>query len=51
MTTHTSHTAPTEYVEANGVRFAYRRLGPSGVPGLFLQHYTGKIDQWDPVCR
>src|ERR1700736_2841939 len=50
VTTHTSQTAPTQYVEANGVRFAYRRLGPTnGVPVLFLQHYTGTIDQWDPV--
>jgi pimeloyl-ACP methyl ester carboxylesterase len=50
MTTYTALTAPTQYVEADGVRFAYRRLGPTrGVPVLFLQHYTGTIDQWDPV--
>jgi hypothetical protein len=30
MTTYTALTAPTQYVEANGVRFAYRRLGPTG---------------------
>jgi pimeloyl-ACP methyl ester carboxylesterase len=50
MTVDTSQTVPTQYVEANGVRLAYRRFGPTrGVPILFLQHYTGTIDQWDPV--
>jgi NAD(P)-dependent dehydrogenase (short-subunit alcohol dehydrogenase family) len=33
MTTHTHQTAPTQFVEANGIRFAYRRFGkPAGVP-------------------
>ena len=27
MTQHTHQTAPTQYVEANGIRFAYRRFG------------------------
>ncbi len=43
-------TAPTEYVEATGVRFAYRRLGKSkGTPLIFLQHFTGTMDSWDPA--
>lgn len=50
MTTHTHHTAPTQYVEANGIRFAYRRFGKaSGVPIVFNQHYTGTMDYWDPA--
>ena len=27
MTSHTHQTAPTQFVEANGIRFAYRRFG------------------------
>jgi hypothetical protein len=33
MTTHTAVTAPTQFVEAKGIRFAYRRFGrKAGVP-------------------
>jgi pimeloyl-ACP methyl ester carboxylesterase len=43
-------TAPTLYVEVNGIRFAYRRFGKeSGVPLLFLQHFRGGMDHWDPA--
>src|ERR1700720_308280 len=49
-THHTHHTAPTQFVEANGIRFAYRRFGKaSGVPIVFNQHYTGTMDYWDPA--
>ena len=49
MTT-THQTAPTQFVEANGIRFAYRRFGKAGgVPIVFNQHYTGTMDYWDPV--
>lgn len=42
--------APTRYVEGGGIRFAYRRLGPStGTPLLLLQHFSGNIDAWDPA--
>jgi hypothetical protein len=35
----THQTAPTQYVEANGIRFAYRRFGkPNGVPLVLNQH-------------
>jgi pimeloyl-ACP methyl ester carboxylesterase len=48
--THTHQTAPTQFAEANGIRFAYRRFGkPNGVPLVFNQHYTGTIDHWDPA--
>jgi pimeloyl-ACP methyl ester carboxylesterase len=47
---HTHQTAPTQYVEANGIRFAYRRFGKSGgVPLVFNQHFTGAMDHWDPA--
>src|SRR3954464_11183948 len=47
---HTHQTAPTQFVETNGIRFAYRRFGKaSGVPIVFNQHYTGTMDYWDPA--
>ena len=50
MTTYTHQTAPTQFVEANGIRFAYRRFGnPRGVPLVFSVHYTGTMDYWDPA--
>lgn len=43
-------TATTKFVEANGVKFSYRTLGPkSGTPLVFLQHFTGNMDAWDPA--
>jgi pimeloyl-ACP methyl ester carboxylesterase len=48
--THTHQTAPTQFVEASGIRFAYRRFGNSGgVPLVFNQHFTGTMDHWDPA--
>ena len=47
---HTHRTAPTQFVEANGTRYAYRRFGkPDGVPLVFNQHFTGTMDHWDPA--
>jgi pimeloyl-ACP methyl ester carboxylesterase len=47
---HTHQTAPTQFVEANGTRYAYRRFGkPGGVPLAFNQHFTGTMDHWDPA--
>jgi len=46
---HTHHTAPTQYIEAAGIRFAYRRFGKKGtVPLLFNVHFLGTMDHWDP---
>ena len=46
----THQTAPTQFVEANGIRFAYRRFGKTGgVPVVFNQHFRGTIDYWDPA--
>lgn len=52
--THTparSHrTAPTQFVAANGIRYAYRRFGAgTGTPLIFLQHFRGGMDHWDPA--
>src|SRR3984957_15139108 len=47
---YTPQTAPTHFVEANGIRFAYRRFGKAGaVPLVFNQHYIGTMDYWDPT--
>jgi pimeloyl-ACP methyl ester carboxylesterase len=50
MSQETHETVPTRYVEANGIRFAYRRFGSGeGLPMLFCQHFTGTMDNWDPI--
>src|ERR1700726_4725589 len=50
MSQHNHQTAPTQFVEANGIRFAYRRFGKvAGVPLVFNQHFTGTMDHWDPA--
>src|SRR4030081_1384990 len=50
MTQHNHQTAPTQFVEAKGIRFAYRRFGkPGSVPLVFNQHFTGTMDHWDPA--
>ena len=42
--------APTPRVTgANGVEYAYRALGPQTRPVLFLQHFRGNLDNWDPA--
>jgi len=50
MTQHSHQTAPTQFVDAAGVRFAYRRFGKSGgIPLVFNMHFTGTMDHWDPA--
>ena len=50
MTQYTHQSAPTQYVEANGIRYAYRRFGsPQGVPLVMNIHFTGTMDHWDPA--
>ena len=50
MTQHTHQTAPTQFVEADGIRYAYRRFGKTiGVPIVFNLHYIGTMDYWDPA--
>ena len=35
----------------NGIDYAYRRFGntTAGTPVVFLQHFRGNIDSWDPA--
>lgn len=41
--------APTEMVDVDGTRFAYRQLGAdTGVPVIFLNHLGAVLDNWDP---
>jgi pimeloyl-ACP methyl ester carboxylesterase len=43
-------TAPTQFIEADGIQFAYRRFGQEGgTPLLFMQHFRGGLDHWDPA--
>ena len=50
MSDWTAATAPTLYIDVEGVRYAYRRFGrPKGLPLLCLQHFTGTLDNWDPA--
>ena len=42
-------TAPTQTINAGGVEFAYRQLGPGGgVPVVFLTHLAAVLDNLDP---
>jgi pimeloyl-ACP methyl ester carboxylesterase len=50
MTHFTHDTAPTQYAEAGGTRFGYRRFGAPGRPPLvFFQHFMGTMDDHDPA--
>jgi pimeloyl-ACP methyl ester carboxylesterase len=43
-------TALQQIAAASGQAYTYRRLGPTGgVPLVFLQHFRGDIDSWDPA--
>ncbi|KAM0249169.1 hypothetical protein ACHAQJ_009176 [Trichoderma viride] len=44
-------TAEPQFIEADGTRFAYLRFGAANkgsVPLVFLQHFRGTFDHWDP---
>lgn len=52
MTIYNHLTVPTQYIEIDGAKFAYRRWGKTGTnrpPLLFLQHFRGGVDNWDPL--
>jgi pimeloyl-ACP methyl ester carboxylesterase len=52
MNDHTHDTAPTQFAEAGGIRFAYRRFGnpdTSRSPVAFFQHFIGNLDDHDPA--
>jgi pimeloyl-ACP methyl ester carboxylesterase len=43
-------TAPTQFLQTRKEKYAYRRFGKtSKYPLLFLQHFTGTLDNWDPA--
>jgi pimeloyl-ACP methyl ester carboxylesterase len=46
----THMTAATRFIEAAGVRLAFRRCGAAGgTPLVMLQHFRGNLDNWDPA--
>lgn len=50
MPSDTHETAPTQFVQAGEVRFAYRRFGPCGATPLLLRNYfAANMDDWDPM--
>lgn len=43
-------TAETRFIDAGGIRFAYRAFGAaSGPPLVFLNRFRGTMDDWDPL--
>ena len=49
MSTYTALTVPTRFVEADGIRFAYRRWGkPGGPRSSSCNYFSGNLDDWDP---
>ena len=52
MNDYTHDTAPAQFAEAGGIRFAYRRFGnpdTSRAPVVFFQHFIGNLDDHDPA--
>jgi pimeloyl-ACP methyl ester carboxylesterase len=51
MSTSITHeTVTTEFAEAGGVRYAYRRFGGlSDTPLVFCHRFRGTMDDWDPA--
>ena len=50
MTSSIATTAPTQFLDVDGTRFAYRRFGsPTGIPVVFAQHLMGNLDNFDPA--
>ena len=43
-------TTPTQFIETRLEKYAFRRFGGGAAPPLvFLQHFTGTLDNWDPA--
>jgi len=51
VSNYTHETVPTKFIEAKGIRYAYRRFGKAGttVPLLFLEYFNSNMDGWDPT--
>ncbi len=46
---YTYATVPTQFVEANGIKFAYRSYGKHGdIPVVYFNHLTANLDNCDP---
>jgi pimeloyl-ACP methyl ester carboxylesterase len=42
--------APTQFLDVGGTRFAYRRFGtPAAPPLVFTQHFMGNLENFDPA--
>jgi len=49
MNTRTALSVPTQFAESGDIQFSYRRWGKSGgFPLVFLNYFTGNLDDWDP---
>ncbi len=49
MSNYTHETVSAQFVDASGIRYAYRRFGkPSPIPLLFLGYFNSNMDGWDP---
>ena len=45
-----ARTAPTQFILTKLEKYAYLRFGGGAAPPLvFLQHFTGNLDNWDPA--
>ena len=50
MNTTIQNTADTQYVEANGTRYAYRKYGSGeSMPLVLLMHFRGTMAHWDSL--
>ena len=46
---YTYATVPTRFVDANGIKFAYRSYGKEGdIPVIYFNHLTANLDNCDP---
>lgn len=46
---YTYATVPTQFIEANGIKFAYRSYGREGdIPVIYFNHLTANLDNCDP---
>ena len=46
---YTYATVPTQFVDANGIKFAYRSYGKEGdIPVVYFNHLTANLDNCDP---
>ena len=50
MTIPSNVTAKTQFLQVKNETYAYRRFGAVAArPLVFLQHFTGTLDNWDPA--